>query len=114
MSFMYQTGWGVRFRGQFEDCQEYDSKERAVARLQHSSNLARVVCPLRVIDENGVVHAWYDPEEDMRLPGCRWRKTKLMAYFLWENAGRPVSDGMEFWLRAEAMIDDNAQCVFMN
>jgi hypothetical protein len=44
----------------------------------------------------------------------RWRKTKLMAYFLWENAGRPVSDGMEFWLRAEAMIDDNAQCVFMN
>lgn len=23
------------------------------------------------------------------------------AYTLWEEAGRPVSDGVEFWLRAE-------------
>lgn len=28
------------------------------------------------------------------------------AYVLWEEAGRPDSDGIEFWLRAEVELQD--------
>ena len=28
-------------------------------------------------------------------------KIRERAYFLWEQAGRPISDGIEFWLKAE-------------
>jgi hypothetical protein len=28
-----------------------------------------------------------------------------LAYFKWEAAGRPLSDGVEFWLAAEAELE---------
>lgn len=30
---------------------------------------------------------------------------RLMAYELWEQAGRPEGPGTEFWLEAERMMD---------
>jgi hypothetical protein len=55
------------------------------------------------------------------IPGCRWLKPKdsvggtrqskkpmptpdeirFLAYQKWEAAGRPYSDGIDFWLQAE-------------
>lgn len=32
------------------------------------------------------------------------------AYLLWEEAGRPESDGVEFWLRAETELLGSPSC----
>jgi hypothetical protein len=39
--------------------------------------------------------------EDTLLHEQRVRDT---AYFLWEQAGKPISDGVEFWLQAENKV----------
>ena len=109
MSYTYQTGWGVRDGDEWKDDawvnnSVYESLETAIKRLRHSSNLSRVCCPLRIIDETGKVYALYDPEEDMRLPGCRWRATERESKALWEAAGRPEGRDEEFWLKAESEL----------
>jgi hypothetical protein len=86
---------------------------RAVRALRLDADLARVVCDLRVVDENGKVYAVYETEKDMRLPGCRWRAIERNAYCLWEAAGKPESNGVEFWLRAESEIDENQNGVLV-
>jgi hypothetical protein len=39
-------------------------------------------------------------EDSEKLEG----EVRDLAYFKWESAGRPVSDGKEFWLEAEEEI----------
>lgn len=34
-------------------------------------------------------------------PATREQAIRARAYFLWEQAGRPEGDGVEFWMRAE-------------
>ena len=29
------------------------------------------------------------------------------AYYLWEQAGRPETDGVEFWLQAEKLLSES-------
>ena len=41
----------------------------------------------------------YELDEAMRKG--KEEEVRGMAYFLWENAGRPDSDGVEFWCQAE-------------
>jgi hypothetical protein len=87
--------------------QPFPDLERAVKSLKHDANLARVVCRLRVIDEDSKVYATYEPDDDMRLPGCRWEATRKAAEKLWEAAGSPLGRDMEFWLRAESELPDS-------
>lgn len=59
---------------------------------------------LRIVDLDNphrhLVH--YYPEKDLvRFPSRREQVTRERAYELWEQAGRPVSDGREFWRIAE-------------
>ncbi len=84
-----------------------DDFERANKSFLRHCNLARVIWLSRLIDSNGVIHKRYDPERDMRLPGCRWREIERRAYYLWESAGKPESDGVEFWLEAEKCLEES-------
>ena len=87
--------------------QEYDDLDVAIRALEYNSNLARCIWPMRVIDENGRIYRSYDPELDTRLPGIRWEIINRNAYSLWEAAGCPESDGVEFWLRAEKDLKEH-------
>ena len=44
-----------------------------------------------------------DEEMTTALAEMHLRETKKVAYSLWEEAGRPESDGVEFWLEAERL-----------
>src|SRR4051812_1366082 len=74
--------------------------------IRHS-NLARVIWLSRLLDSDGNVVVRYNPERDMRLPGCRWRMIQRNAYYLWESASKPMSDGVEFWLQAEKDLNES-------
>lgn len=106
MSYFIETnsfgrGWTrshpAGFRG-------YDCMDNAMTGFQRHTSLARMISPSRIVDSSGVVHAVYDPEKDTRLPGCRHRIISRLAYGLWEDAGRPDTDGVRFWLRAEKSL----------
>lgn len=91
----------------------HDCLEKAIVSFENYINLFRVICPARIIDSDGIVHRIYDIEQDTRLPGCRWRVIRRNAYYLWEKAGRPVSDGVEFWEKAVATLqEDNGVIIF--
>lgn len=83
----------------------FDNLDRAIRSLKKNANLARMIWNLRVIDENGKVCCRYVVENDMRLPGCRWRAIQKRAYLLWEANGSPVDDGKKWWHQAESEID---------
>lgn len=112
MSYRLQSMWGRdNPNAEWNDSkawrQPFDNLERAVNALKHDANLSRVVCRLRVIDDSGVTYATYEPDDDMRLPGCRWEATRKAAQKLWEAAGSPLGRDMEFWLRAESELPDS-------
>ncbi len=103
----YGKGWETRVPFHSGTPQEFDTLERAVKILEHDADLSRWIWPLRVIDSDGNVYRIYEPEDDTRLPGCRWRKIQRTAYDLWEKAGRPHGDGRQFWHQAEAELPDS-------
>jgi len=86
--------------------QVFDNITSAFKTLRSNMDLARCIFPMRVGDEEGVVYYEYDPEQDMRLPGPRFRETSRRAYFLWERAGKPACNGEEFWYQAETELPD--------
>lgn len=79
----------------------FDNLDRALRALKENADMSRMVWPMRVIDEEGRVYRIYDPEQDTRLPGCKWRMIERAAYALWEAAGTPPDRDVEFWLQAE-------------
>ena len=40
-----------------------------------------------------------DKEQELRQ-----KEISVLAYSLWEKAGKPISNGVEFWLQAESML----------
>lgn len=87
--------------------QEFDSLDVAIQVFERNVDMARCIWPMRIIDTEGKIYQVYDPEADTRLPGCRGRIIEKNAYYLWEAAGRPESDGEEFWLRAEKELPEH-------
>jgi len=102
MKYYLQSNWGVR-AGHLNSWKSYltTSLEGAIRRLEHDSNLARCIAPMRVVDSNGKVYKHYNPELDTRLPGCKYRMIRKNAYLLWNAACQPSNRDMEFWLQAE-------------
>jgi hypothetical protein len=43
------------------------------------------------------------------IPAGREAEIRERAYYQWENAGCPCSNGVEFWLQAEAQLAAEAQ-----
>ncbi len=81
--------------------------DQALQSFVRHCNLARVIWLSRLIDSTGEVHKRYDPQRDMRLPGCRWCEIQRRAYCLWEAAGKPESDGLDFWYQAENSLEES-------
>jgi hypothetical protein len=100
----FRNGIGWRIISGFYGYSVFYELEKATEALKKTSNLSRCICPMRVIDVNDRIYRIYDIEEDMRLPGCRWTKIQKNAFCLWKDAGEPISDGQEFWTRAEAEL----------
>jgi hypothetical protein len=113
MTYKLQTNWGgaiVGCKDKWEDScawRVFGNLERGIKALRHDADLSRVCCPLRLVDLDGKVYATYEPEDDMRLPGCRWRATERGAKALWEAAGKPEGRDEEFWLKAESELPDS-------
>lgn len=105
--YSFQVNWSFPFcESGWETITTYLDKYTAIKRLEFDSNLARVVCNLRVIMDDKV-YGYYDPEQDTRLPGCRHRLIQKQAYFLWEKAGKPEVPSEEFWLQAERELKES-------
>lgn len=43
----------------------------------------------------------------LRRPTPSEEDVRARAYFLWEKAGRPASDGVQFWLEAERELNSS-------
>jgi len=99
-----ESGWRPVGNGPY---QGHDDLDKAIHAFEIHADLARNVWPARVVDSDGKVYKSYDPEQDTRLPGCRWRIIQKNAYHLWDAAGRPVSDGVAFWEKAEAELKEH-------
>lgn len=106
--------WGVD-PNEWEQCIKYytglrldwDDLPSAISSMKRNyTELARWIWPLRIVNEEGYIFCVYDPERDMRLPGCRWRKVQRDAFDLWEQAGRPDGQSDYFWSQAELNIKD--------
>lgn len=102
----YKNGWKT-ISSDRAGHQVFQDLEVAFRNLKHNADLARCICPMRVMDSHGRVYRIYDPEKDTRLPGCRHRMIQRNAYLLWEKAGSPQSDGTEFWAKAEAELQES-------
>lgn len=110
----YDDGWRKMRESDRFGSSCFDTLEMALYSLKMRADLTYLVIqdcmiwPMRIIDTYGRVYANYDPEDDIRIPGCRWRITQRKAYKLWELAGCPTSDGLEFWYEAEnKLIEHN-------
>lgn len=105
MNYKVQINW--RFpdeNGWATVSKEVSTLEQALKKLEYDSNLARVCAPLRVIDDDLVVHARWNTECDWRLPGCLWRRTQERAYKLWKDANPSDNDSEKFWFEAERQL----------
>jgi hypothetical protein len=102
--YWIQINWTFPREGWSTVSNEIPDLEKAFTALKNKSNLSRVCAPLRIIDDEGNVHGRYHIECDWRLPGCLWRRTQEQAYKLWEDAGKPNSDGKDFWFEAERQL----------
>ena len=113
MTYKLQSNWGGGWRDSkaWRAFNFYGSSrenlEHGIRSLRHDADLSRIVCQLRLIDLDGKVYATYEPEDDMRLPGCRWRATERAAKILWEAAGGPEGRDEEFWFKAESELPDS-------
>lgn len=45
--------------------------------------------------------------ENSEIPALDEQQVRELAYHLWEEAGRPEGDGVEFWLKAENALQTN-------
>lgn len=113
MKYIVQSSWGFPVQERVwktfgnDPDRRFDDLEKAKKILIYGSNLSRIVCCIRVVDETGKEYARYDPEEDTRLPGCRHRLIEKAAYYLWEKAGKPENSEQEFWLQAERELKES-------
>lgn len=55
---------------------------KALSKLKDLSDNSSSIWPLRIVDSYGEVYLGYDPERDMRLPGCRDRMIVRNAKYL--------------------------------
>lgn len=53
---------------------------------------------------DGLISNLFGTNEDLQIEIVSEEDIRQKAYLLWEDAGRPDSDGVEFWLRAEAEL----------
>lgn len=44
-----------------------------------------------------------------QVVNCREDAVRLLAYQMWEQAGSPEGDGVNFWLEAEAAFDTDVE-----
>lgn len=44
-----------------------------------------------------------------QVVNCREDAVRVLAYQLWEQAGSPEGDGVNFWLQAEAEFDADVE-----
>lgn len=40
------------------------------------------------------------------VSGCREEIIQQKAYLLWESSGKPEGDGVDFWLKVEASLEE--------
>ena len=98
----------VRCTGYNDSKLEFDDLDRAIQCMKKNyTDLTRWIWAMRIMDEQGHLCCVYDPERDMRLPGCKGRRIQRDAYFLWEQAGSPESAGDYFWHQAELNLKDS-------
>jgi len=43
-----------------------------------------------------------------KLEEARKKEVEKLAYDLWEKAGKPICDGVQFWVEAEKLVDIRA------
>ncbi|MCK9458618.1 MAG: hypothetical protein M0R80_03180 [Proteobacteria bacterium] len=79
--------------------QEFDDDELAIAikTFERNANMARMIWPMRLIDSNGQILRYYNPELDEWLPGPRGRLEEK-AYYIWEKIG---ATDVECWFKAK-------------
>lgn len=107
MKYSIQTHKGDIWRTVSSDRaghQAFDDLAAAVRCFNDNVDMARMIWPMRLVRDDGVVLRAYDPHQDMRLPGCRFEATRRLAYELWEAAGRPDGDDQKFWFEAQARL----------
>lgn len=81
--------------------------DRAKDILKYRSFLFRSIVPMRVVDDEGKIYCVYDPNFDTRILTSKYRLIEKEAYYLWEKAGRPNSDGKEFWFQAQLNLKES-------
>lgn len=65
-------------------------------------NASAAVAPTRDRNPQAPANGRTTPTEPARRAAAPAEETiRTHAFYLWEAAGRPDSDGVEFWLRAE-------------
>lgn len=64
-----------------------------------------MICPMRLIDSDGQIRRYYNPQLDERLAGCEER-LQIRAHQLWEQAGCPQDQSINFWLQAKEQIEN--------
>lgn len=114
-----EEAWESRKRMDTDVDLELDAKQ-AIKCVRRDADLSRVIRSMRAVNECGHVIARYEPEEDMRLPGCRWRAITRIAEKLcgraecvgekfwcdWETNGRQDQSLVEFFVKAEEQLPD--------
>ena len=105
--FKVQINWGhPNLENDWSTVGETPTLERALKKLEYDSGLARIVAPLRVINETNYVYARYNPELDWRLPGCLWRRTQERAYQLWEKSNKNESSDYYWMLANQQLLEE--------
>jgi L-ascorbate metabolism protein UlaG (beta-lactamase superfamily) len=67
---------------------------------EHRANPVTVVRAAIAASEDSLLHSM-DLHEDIQH----------LAYHLWDAAGKPVGDGVHFWLKAEQALAENAKAL---
>jgi hypothetical protein len=61
--------------------------------------------PRRREDARRAIDEWTGPDPARSAAPAGEERTRVRAYELWEAAGHPEGDGVEFWLEAERELD---------
>jgi hypothetical protein len=116
MKYLVQSNHGQEWKTISSDRaghQEFDELEQAMKSFNRNVNMARCIWDMRVIDQDDVVCARYNPEQDTRLPGPRHRLIRKLASKLWTDAGCPSGLDLEFWCKAERELpENNGVCIY--
>jgi hypothetical protein len=113
--YKIQTHWDLPVSKQnWQDTQRLNlAADVAIKCVREMSNLSRIVCPVRAINESGHIIATYNPDQDMRLPGSKWEAIAKIAnehpvkfWYDWEVNGRQEKELIEVWNKAEKQLQD--------